>query len=186
MVKYAYYNMYIMDINTQNTAQIVKKSRNIMGLSQVELSKASGVSLPTIQNIEAGKGNPSICILGALLDPLGLKIEIRFEEVDWDLLAKLGVPLTSIGKVKLTPSPELLIRVLRKYCIIIKNSETKIELRKLEALQALLLAIKVQFPTYFRKNIHTSPVILSFVPPLVTGRLIKLKRIAEGALAKYL
>ncbi|OGQ37143.1 MAG: hypothetical protein A3F16_01695 [Deltaproteobacteria bacterium RIFCSPHIGHO2_12_FULL_43_9] len=173
-------------LKTKDIAATIKNTRKSLGLSQIGLSKVSGVSLPTIQNMEAAKGNPTIGILESLLAPLGLKIQVQYGEIDWDLFVRFGLPMTSQKNVNTTLSPEMLINILRKYCAILNENRDEIEQRKLEALQALLLAIKIQFPAYFRKNIQSSQIIASFVPLIITGRLIELKRIAEERLSKYL
>jgi transcriptional regulator with XRE-family HTH domain len=74
---------------------LIKSRRNLFGLSQVALAQASRISLPTIQNLEAGKGNPSLLILEPLLAALGMKLEVTHCPTNWDLLANLGVPIFS-------------------------------------------------------------------------------------------
>lgn len=54
-----------------------RKSRNI---SQIELSRRSGVIQADISRIENGKANPTINVLNRLADALGMKINISFEE----------------------------------------------------------------------------------------------------------
>lgn len=54
-----------------------RKSRNI---SQIELSRRSGVIQADISRIENGKANPTINVLNRLADALGMKVNISFEE----------------------------------------------------------------------------------------------------------
>ena len=50
-----------------NTAEIVKTARKRKGLTMKQLSEKSGVSLPTIWNIENAKHAPSLETLLALM-----------------------------------------------------------------------------------------------------------------------
>ncbi len=66
-------------------ANKLKSRRELLGISQEELSEISGVGLRTIKKIETGKGNPTIITMRKLLFILGLemKIEIRNNEDDY-------------------------------------------------------------------------------------------------------
>ncbi len=66
-------------------AKKLKSRRELLRISQEELSEISGVGLRTIKKIETGKGNPTIITLQKLLFILGLemKIEIRNNEDDY-------------------------------------------------------------------------------------------------------
>ncbi len=72
---------------------LIRETRRSIGLSQTELAVASGLSLATIQNIEAGRANPSISTLRSAIEPLGLKVTVEPAESDWDALIALGLPL---------------------------------------------------------------------------------------------
>ena len=74
----------------------LKQIREEFGYTQMELAHKSGVSLPTIQNIESGKTNPGLAIADKLLSVLGFHLHIKSQAVDWDLLATLGAPLVSL------------------------------------------------------------------------------------------
>ena len=62
-------------------------------MSQVDLAFRTGVSLPTIQNIEAGTANPSIAILKKIVNCFGYEITITPSEPDWKKLIALGLPM---------------------------------------------------------------------------------------------
>jgi transcriptional regulator with XRE-family HTH domain len=51
------------------------------------------VSLPTIQNIEAGRANPELETIQKLLHVLGIETQWTARKVDWDFLSTCGVPL---------------------------------------------------------------------------------------------
>lgn len=172
---------------------LLKRNRLDWGLSQVELAQASGVSLPTIQNIESGKANPSLSTLGALLGALELEIAFYPKSADWDLLAECGAPLAS-SKMS-APSHkrsgnritgEILVRTLTVTCReLSENPKLPDRDRKSEAVQALVFAVRSHFPTFFKKRC-SSKWIQSYLPEKPSGRLIKLKRVAAAKLAEYL
>lgn len=56
--------------------EILQKRREVLGLSQRDLSEMSGVSLRTINAIENGSANPSIEVLGKIAEQLGLKLTL--------------------------------------------------------------------------------------------------------------
>src|SRR5437879_842422 len=99
------------------TGSDFRKRREELGLTQTELSRHSGVSLPFIQNIERGIANPSIKIVVALFDVLGVRLRCEVSEPDWPLLNLCGVPLRTFGtKAKRRPTADNLIQNLRKAC----------------------------------------------------------------------
>jgi len=91
----------------------IRKERKSLGLSQAELSRISGVSLPTIQNIERGVANPSLSTLQSLLKVLGLTLTVDNASVDWETLISCGLPMLQKQGVKVRASRRLLIESLR-------------------------------------------------------------------------
>jgi transcriptional regulator with XRE-family HTH domain len=81
-------------INTHIMLCDLAQFRHQTGLSQVELASLSGVSLPTIQNIEAQKANPSLEILEKLFGCLGIEIKAQLQPLNYGIAIALGVPLT--------------------------------------------------------------------------------------------
>ena len=60
--------------------KIIKERRNILGLTQQDLSDYAGLSVRFIKRVEAGKGNPSIASLAKIADVLGLEIVLKVKE----------------------------------------------------------------------------------------------------------
>lgn len=58
---------------------IIKMRRNLLRISQMDLSEIAGISLRSLKDIEIGKGNPTIEQLKKILDPLGLTIIIEVD-----------------------------------------------------------------------------------------------------------
>jgi transcriptional regulator with XRE-family HTH domain len=174
-----------------NAAQIIRLRRKTMGLSQNELAHRSGVSLPTIQNIEMGKANPALATLEALLSALNLRINIETRPANWSLLAACGAPLFSTEADDHRPSRKVdaqtLLRSLGEAALELADvNEIPDRPRKLEAIQGLLVALRDHYPSFFRRHCAPSPVIMRLLPKTTTGRLIRLRRLASDALAEYL
>lgn len=90
-------------------AATLKKTRVSKGLTQSQLAAQAHVALATIQNLEAGKANPSISTLEAIVQILGFDLILQPRQVDWDLWSSLGVPLIQKHNgLHLRPSRDLL------------------------------------------------------------------------------
>ena len=67
-------------MNTKEIGAIIKKRRQSLKVKQLELSELAGVGINTLVAIERGEGNPKLETLLAILDTLGLQIEIRLKD----------------------------------------------------------------------------------------------------------
>ena len=70
-----------MNIKSRDLAAAVadrlRKRRQSLGIRQKDLADLAEIAVHTLSNIESGKGNPSLEVLGRLLDCLGLKLTIE-------------------------------------------------------------------------------------------------------------
>jgi transcriptional regulator with XRE-family HTH domain len=70
-----------MKIDPRNLAAVVssrlRERRQSLGIRQKDLADLAEIAVHTLSNIESGKGNPSLEVLGRLLDCLGLKLTIE-------------------------------------------------------------------------------------------------------------
>lgn len=172
-------------------AQTLKARREILGMTQVGLAHASGVSLPSIQNIEADRSNPGVKLLEALFQALGLEMEIRTQGADWDILAGLGVPLTAKASETQPMRPRADSKsLLRHLCLaaleLAKGDEVPDCDRKLEAIAATLLALNRHFPDFYLDHCARVPVLHRLLPSEINGRMIKLKRQVLARVSEYL
>lgn len=62
--------------------QIIKERRNLLGLTQQDLSDYTGLSVRFIKNLEVGKGNPSLSNLEKIAQVLGLELVIKIKETN--------------------------------------------------------------------------------------------------------
>ena len=154
-----------------------KIRREQQKLTQAELSQLSGVSIPMIQKLEYGDGNPSLNTMKKLSDALGFDIAIKERPVDWELICKAGVPLTGYGEY---------LRPVNKISVIreVKKAWNKdLDLRHREALAAFILAIKRHYKLMWMKHFKDLPTKESedFDP----NRMLKLSRIAISKIQDY-
>jgi len=168
-------------------ASQVREARRQLGLSQAELGQAAGVSLATVQNVEAGRANPSLSTLERILAPLGLSLSVEAAAADWDALVALGVPLSGAASPAFRPTPELLRRHVHLAALEVARGGSDAEReRRREALQAVLVALEHHHPSTFARLFAGSEAVQALRPAALTGHLIKLRRIALRALAEYL
>jgi len=59
---------------------IIKKRRASLRIDQRTLSEISGIAVHTLSNIEARRGNPTVAVLGRVLDVLGMELRIHVKE----------------------------------------------------------------------------------------------------------
>ncbi|HVD99044.1 MAG TPA: helix-turn-helix domain-containing protein [Cytophagaceae bacterium] len=60
--------------------KVIKQRRDMLRISQEELSDISKVGIKTIYAIEQGKGNPSLDTLIKVLDVLGMELEVNIKK----------------------------------------------------------------------------------------------------------
>jgi transcriptional regulator with XRE-family HTH domain len=168
-------------------AGLIAQQRRRLGHSQSALAFQSGVSLPTIQKIEAGIGNPSLDTVEALISVLGYSIRFAPKLADWEFLQACGLPLTGEVSAAIRPNKDRLLQETYSALIEleeVRDTEAGVS-RKKEALLALLLALKTHYPSVYKemkKNEWVQNAELQFNQ----SKLIKLKRIALSKLSKFL
>jgi len=67
-------------MNYQDIGEIIKKRRKSLNITQPTLAALAGVGLNTLVAIERGNGNPKMHTILAILDTLGLKINITLKD----------------------------------------------------------------------------------------------------------
>ena len=63
-----------------NLREVIKARRKVLGISQQDLAEMSGISLPTVKDIERGLANPSLSTISKLLDVLGMEMVYRVRQ----------------------------------------------------------------------------------------------------------
>ena len=185
-------------------ASIICEERRNQGLTQSELAYRSRVSLPTIQNIETGKANPTVSTLTAVLGVLGLELVMEPRRADWTLLARCGAPLMVREEMvcdggqagaepyvddtaPVPPTADELLRGIRDACRELRDmSDSESSERRREAVQALILALQIHFPTVFNRHLAGGELYREFISAPITGRIIRAVRETVPVLASYL
>lgn len=68
-------------MNPNDLIKVLRKRREILGVTQEHLAELSGVGLRTIRQIENNNGNPTIETLYKIADVLGLEIKLEIREI---------------------------------------------------------------------------------------------------------
>lgn len=67
-------------MNKAEIGKMVKERRQELKVNQLTLSELAGVGINTLVAIERGPGNPNLDTLLAVLDTLGLQLDIRLKD----------------------------------------------------------------------------------------------------------
>jgi transcriptional regulator with XRE-family HTH domain len=68
-------------MHLNNLIETLKKRRIRLQVTQETLALLTGVSLRTIKQLEAGKGNPTLETIQKLADVLGLELRLEIKNV---------------------------------------------------------------------------------------------------------
>ncbi len=66
-------------MDSEARGKLMRDRRRVLGIDQKTAAELSGVSVHTISDIESGRGNPSVKVLAAILDALGLELRIQIK-----------------------------------------------------------------------------------------------------------
>ncbi|MEQ3031494.1 helix-turn-helix domain-containing protein [Alistipes indistinctus] len=62
--------------------QAIKERRRMLKITQRTLAELSGVGINTLTKIERGEANPTLAVLGKILDTLGLRLTVEIKNND--------------------------------------------------------------------------------------------------------
>ncbi len=177
-----------------NSAELIRSKRTQLGLSQSQLAYEAGVSLPTIQNAEAGKANLSQATLENIFEVLGFRIEAIPKSIDWDIAVQFGVPLTSSNDSVGHNMPQNSNEFLFAFDYFLKSLPLRQEVdlsdtRNWEAFTAFLWALETHYSKSFKRSRYFKKanfLLKQNIAAFSSGRLIKLRRIALVNLGGFL
>ena len=167
-------------------AQAVGASRRILGITQVQLAALTSISLPTIQQIEAGRANPAIGTVNSVFGALGLRLAYEPQAVNWSVLRAGGLPTGGNAEATRPPTADELIRELRHALLDYERGALAAAPRLKEALGATFAALQCHFPRSYARHFGRCKAAMELVQQLPRARLIKLKRLAHARLAEVL
>ncbi|MBR6438449.1 MAG: helix-turn-helix transcriptional regulator [Bacteroidales bacterium] len=64
--------------------KIIRDRRKQLGVNQQTLSELAGVGINTLLAIERGEGNPQLSTLLAVIDSLGLQLDIKLKTMSYE------------------------------------------------------------------------------------------------------
>ena len=67
-------------MNPRDVGGQIAERRQVLGIDQKTAAELSGVSVHTFSNVESGKSNPSVKVLGKMLEALGLEMRIQLKQ----------------------------------------------------------------------------------------------------------
>lgn len=172
-----------MKIDEVNLVALLRQRRLDLGLTQPQLAQRAGLSLPAIQQIESGRGNPGLRTLLSLFSVLGIDAEVQVRTPNWGALAAFGVPLLVESDVRGASALSALegAELLREAAAVTDWDE-----RQREALQATLSAIQSHYPSFFARELADHSGVMKLIGLPVTGRVIKLRRLALAKVCEVL
>ena len=163
----------------------VRAMRSAARLTQARLADLAGVSLATLQKIEAGTANPALGTIRRVLAVLGLELRVQPRAVEWDALARLGLPLRPDRVVHGEADPARLPVLVRHAALALSTDRGSGRYARHEdAFRALLFALRSHFPTTYRRMFDGCREVEALTPTRPAGRVIKLARIAKQRLAE--
>ncbi len=71
-------------MDAKQIGTIIKERRKHLGVNQQTLSDLAGVGLNTLVAIERNEGNPQLSTLLAILDTLGLQMDIKLKTMNYE------------------------------------------------------------------------------------------------------
>ncbi len=69
--------MHLLEI-----AEIIKQRREVLLVTQEDLSELADVGLRTVKALETGKSNPTLKTLNKLIEVLGLELKVKVKNLN--------------------------------------------------------------------------------------------------------
>ena len=72
------------DLEQIRVGKAIRDRRKQLGVNQQTLSELAGVGINTLLAVERGEGNPQLSTLIAILDTLGLQLDIHLKTMNYE------------------------------------------------------------------------------------------------------
>lgn len=86
LIIFAVKSQYIGIMTLQEIGNIVKNRRKKLGVNQQTLADLAGIAVNTVVSLERGEGNPQLTTLLAIIDTLGLQLDINIKRLDYETM----------------------------------------------------------------------------------------------------
>lgn len=159
----------------------IKELRNTKNLSQREFARLVNISHRQIQRIENNQSDITLSKFCNILQRFGLDLKVAAKEPDWNVLYNFGLPLNISNKKKRKYGYNTVVQniVLASY-FLLDNRHNVIYMRHYDSFKALLLALRIHYPSKYRKIEDDYNIDFSNLFDLnnVQGKHIKLRNIS--------
>ncbi len=172
-----------------NTGKFIKELRTKRKLSQRKFANLTNISYRQIQRIENSQSDITLGKFKKILGRLGFEIIIKAKEPDWNALHSIGMPLNLKDYRDNKYSYKIMVKnIIFAAQFLIENRENINYQRHYDSFKALLLALKIHYPTRFARieNDFNVDFSASFELINIYGRHIKLRNICIYDLSKYI
>ena len=79
-------SQYIGIMTQEEIGKAIKDRRKKLGVNQQTLADLAGVAVNTVVAIERGEGNPQLATLLAILDTLGLQLDVNTKRLEYETM----------------------------------------------------------------------------------------------------
>ena len=86
IVYFAEKSQYVGNMTLQEIGKAIKDRRKKLKVDQRTLADLAGVAINTVVAIERGEGNPQLATLMAILDTLGLQLDINIKLLEYETM----------------------------------------------------------------------------------------------------
>jgi transcriptional regulator with XRE-family HTH domain len=156
----------------------IRSLRHKRGLTQSQLAEKAKISLPTIQNIEGGRGNPSLSVLEAILGVLGAKLEIEVLN-NFDIVQFFNSQKSDMTQGEIFNAIENMTRI--------ENAQLSDRAR--DVWVGFFVALNDHYPQLLKKHLgdkKISPALMRSSEDIDQNRLLKFRRIWLSHLSQVL
>ena len=86
IVYFAEKSQYVGNMTLQEIGKAIKDRRKKLKVDQRTLADLAGVAINTVVAIERGEGNPQLATLMAILDTLGLQLDVNTKLLEYETM----------------------------------------------------------------------------------------------------
>jgi len=84
MFIFAAKSQHVGNMGQESIGRIIRERRKKLGINQQTLADLAGVGINTLLAIERGEGNPQLSTLLAIIETLGLQLDIHLKTMEYE------------------------------------------------------------------------------------------------------
>ncbi len=171
-----------------NIGTFIKELRNKKNLSQRELAGITDISYRQIQRIENCQSDITLGKFVTFLENFDLDLRVVTKEPDWNVLFNFGFPLNIRDNRKRKYKYNTVSKnIILASQFLLENKHNVNYMRHYDSFKALLLSLKIHYPSKFSKIENDCHINLSASFDLnnIQGRHIKLRNICIFNMCRF-